>query len=137
MRAEGRVAKQIGGRAWYAVVFVRFDPDPSPSVALGRGAVDNYKRDSGWREAALTGAEVGMSVARVTGACVITQVRGMDCDTSPGVVAVAAARAVWAAAGFVPPARLAALVESCVLRGHEMSLDEFITELLTDGAEHA
>ncbi len=78
----------------------------------------------------MVGATLGMSMAGVVGTCAVTQVRGMLCDTSPALVAIAAARAVWAASEFVVPPGLAAKVEACVLRGHKLSPDQLSSELL-------
>ena len=130
MEAEGRVAKQVGSRCYFAVVRVRFNSGPPGPVAVDPNTISDYHRGSGWDEAAVVGAGLGLALSGTGGTCTVTQVRGMDCDTSPAGVAIAAARAVWAVVGFTPSAELAARVEACVLRGHKLSPDELVAELL-------
>jgi hypothetical protein len=137
VEAEGRVAKQVGGCGYFAAVRVRLDPGASAPVALEPAAVSDYDRGSGWGEAASIGAALGLSLCGAVGRCAVTNVRGTVCDTSPALVAIAAARAVWAAAGFEPPAALAARVESCVLRGHKLSPEQLGSELAAGSAPDA
>jgi hypothetical protein len=76
-----------------------------------------------------------MSLAEMVGTCTVTGVRGMVCDTSPALVAIAAVRAVWAASGFVPGPALAERVEACVVRGHKLSVDQLSLELLAGDSQ--
>ena len=137
MEAEGRVAKQVGGCGYFAAVRVRLDPGAAGRAYLEPATVSDYDRGSGWGEAATVGADLGMSLCGASGMCAVTQVRGMICDTSPALVAIAAARAVWAAAGFTPPSALAARVESCVLRGHKLLPDQLSSEWAAGGGPDA
>jgi hypothetical protein len=123
MEGEGRVAMQIGGRGWYASVSLSLVPADEKEIALSPSAMDDWQRSEGWLEAATAGAALGLEVAGVHGQCLVTRVHGMPCDTSPGVVAVAAVRAAWAAIGFVPGTSLATAVERCITRGHQISVE--------------
>lgn len=135
MEAEGIVAKQVGSYGYLAAVRVRLDSDRLHEVIVDAEAIDEYYRRLGYGEAAAFGAALGYSLSGESGACVIMHVRGMVCDTSPTPVAIAAIRAIWTATGFTPLAALTARVESCVLRGHRLSLDELKSELLASGAK--
>jgi hypothetical protein len=128
VRAEGRVARQRGGRAWFAAVAAEFAPCPCLSVAVAQGAVSDFDRGSDWAQAAFAGAAAGAALSGRCGGWVVVGVRGMVCDTSPGVVALAAARA---ACGFEPPPTLAALAEELVPQGHRLSAAEMAGTLLT------
>ena len=128
--AEGRVAKQFGGRGWYATVRLSLVPAAGREVVAVPSAADGWQLGEGWLEAAAAGTAVGLELAGATGRCEITGVHGMVCDTSPGVVALAAVRAAWAACGFEPDEALVAAVEGCVDRGHQFARDAILAELV-------
>ncbi len=111
VEADGRYVLQSGGRARYARVRVRYLADPPPRLSGPRAALAaGLLADSGWSErelaAAVEGAGLGLELAGVAGRCVVTWVHEPDSVppnvSPPGAFAVAAARAVWAAMGFVP-----------------------------------
>jgi hypothetical protein len=129
VEAEGRVAKQVDGRGWYASVQLSLVPGSEREIALAPSAEDEWQRFTAWLDAAAAGATLGLDLAGAGGQCSITRVHGMVCDTSPGVVAIAAIRAVWTVLGFVPSRSLSAAVESCITRGHQMSVEALGAEL--------
>jgi hypothetical protein len=129
VEAEGRVAKQVDGRGWYASVQLSLVPGGEREIALAPSAVDERQRSEGWLDAAAAGATLGLDLAGAGGQCSITRVHGMVCETSPGIVAIAAIRAVWTVLGFVPSRPLSAAVESCITRGHQMSVEALGVEL--------
>jgi hypothetical protein len=133
---EGRVVRQVGGRGWYASVRLSVVPAAERDVALAASALDEWHRSEGWLDAAVTGAALGLELAGAAGLCRITSVHGMVCDTSPGVVTLAAARAVWAAVGFLPAEPLSTAVEGCIARGHQLSADATRASLVA-AARHA
>ena len=135
VEVEGIVARQVGSHGYFAAVWLRHDSDHPNEVIVDVDAIGEYDRRLGWGEAAAFGAGLGISLSGASGAFVITHVRGMICDTSPTLVAIAAIRAIWIATEFSPLANLASRVESCVMRGHSLSLDDLKAELLAHEAE--
>jgi len=129
VNAVGRVAKQVGSRGYYASVSVSFTPATERSVTVATEAT-RWQLPHGWSDAAANGAAIGMELAGACGSCLIARVHGMACDTSPGLVMIAAVRGAWAAIPFAPGATLAEAVEACILRGHQLSPEEIRTELL-------
>ena len=136
MEAEGRVARQVGGRGWYASVRLSLVPAAGSDVVLAPSSANDWYRSEGWLDAAVAGAALGLELAGGAGRCSITSVHGMVCDTSPGVVALAAMRAAWAAVAFAPSEPLAAAVEGCITRGHQLS-PEAVREALVRLARQA
>ncbi len=135
VEVEGIVARQVGSHGYFAAVRVQHDSDSPHEIIVDAEAIDEYYLRLGYGEAAALGAALGYSLSGASGACVITHVRGMVCDTSPTLVAIAAIRAIWIATEFSPLANLASRVESCVMRGHSLSLDDLKAELLAHEAE--
>lgn len=129
VEVEGRVAKQVGGCGYFALVRACVTPENSVSVKAEPSTLDDYDRGQGWLEAAEYGVPLGMELAAKTGCCKLIRVRGMTCDTSPALVAIAAMRAVWTATGFEPSIELAERAEECVLAGHRLSLDQLADRL--------
>jgi hypothetical protein len=130
VEAEGRVAKQDGGRGWYASVRLSLVPAIGREVALAPSSANEWYRSEGWLDAAVTGAGLGLELAQETGRCSITSLHGMVCDTSSAIVVLAAVRAVWAALAFVPNELMAKAIEGCISRGHQLSVDAVQMELL-------
>ena len=130
MEAEGRIAKQIGARGWYASVRLSLVPAAGRDVVLAPSSANEWYKSEGWLDAAVAGAALGLELADGTGRCSITSVHGMPCDTSSALVLLAAVRAVWAALAFAPNEVLASAVEGCITRGHQLSADAVRAELL-------
>ena len=126
---EGRVAKQVGGCGYFALVRACLTPEDSVSVKAEPSALDEYDRGQGWLEAAEYGAALGMELAAKTGCCNLIRVRGMVCDTSPALVAIAAIRAVWTAVAFKPAPERTDEMEKCILSGHALSMEELASRL--------
>lgn len=131
METEGRVIRQVGGRGYYAAVGVVRTPDATGlRVVIDHQADDEWQRAQGWTAAAAAGAALGLELAGAAVGLAVTRVHGMVCDTSPGLVAIAAVRAAWGAVGFAPDRSLADAVEGCIGRGHRLSPEALRTELL-------
>jgi len=130
MCVEGRVVKQIGAHGYFAAVRLRFEVGPDCAVLFEIAAGGDYHGKMGWNAAAAFGARLGMEVAKVSGFCHLTQIRGMICDTSPALVAIAAMQAVWIAVNFEPTTELTAQIETCIVEGHRLSLDELRTAIV-------
>lgn len=123
---EGRVARQVGKRGYYAAVWVCQDPSALDGARI---APDAYVYDADWRDAAVFGVDLGRQLAGYCGGFVVTQIKGMCVDTSPVLVAIAAARAVWAAVGFAPSQELGVAVEEAITAGHRTTL-QGLTQVL-------
>lgn len=119
MDAVGRVAKQIGARGFFASVGVSLTPAAERRATLSLAAKGNRWQE--WSDAATAGVVLGLELADAFGDCVVTLVHGMDCDTSPGLVAVAGIRAAWVAVSFTPAPTLAEAIEDCIRHGHRLS----------------
>lgn len=129
VECEGRVARQVGDLGWFARVRLTVFPAAERHVVLAQSSMNDFYRSEGWLDAAVAGAELGMDLASVTGMCRITSMHGMICDTCPGVVALAAIRAVWTAVSFTPNGLLTAALESCITRSHSLTVDAIRAEL--------
>lgn len=129
MEADGRVMKQIRGRGYYASVRLTYEDagGDGPPAVLAPGVENAWDRE--WFDAAVAGVALGLELARAPGRCTITRVHGMVCDTNPTLVAIAAVRAVWAAVSFDPDEATAQKIESCILRGHQMTPADLRREL--------
>jgi hypothetical protein len=119
----GKVALQVGGRGYYASVTVTFQEGDTLSVVLDSAARLGHAPDD-WLNAAIDGACVGAKLANRSGSFTISRVHGMECDTSPALVAIAAVRAVWLALPFSPNDELVKCVEGLITRGHELGVAE-------------
>jgi hypothetical protein len=124
---EGRFLVQRGGKGFAARVSIAFERAPGtprlelactgPGVWRGQGSLDDVGPHDhlAWQAGARLGAAFALRIAGLAGAGVrIIKIVGMTTDTNPTIVAAAAARAVWAAAGFTPPAGLLARFEAQV-----------------------
>ena len=124
---EGRVARQVAGRGHFAAAWVRYDPAVPPGATVAPDAIDSTYPD--WREGAAFGASLGRRLAECGGGFVVTRIRGMDIDTNPTLVAIAAMRALWLAVGFDPATKLAARIEACIPLSWTISLTELGQEV--------
>lgn len=72
-----------------------------------------------WKAGARAGVEFALRTAGLTQAGVrVVRIEGLSTDTNPTLVAAAAARAVWLAAGFTPTSEVVARLEQRVLASH-------------------
>ncbi len=84
----------------------------------GQGVIEEVSADGhdAWKAGAYAGVLFALRCAGLHEHGVrIIRIVGMTTDTNPTIVAAAAARAVWQAAGFTPPPELLARVEAQVL----------------------
>jgi hypothetical protein len=112
--AEGRFAKQIGGRGSFASVRVAYSL-AGDGVQLAPRADNDWHRSQGWLDAAVAGCALGLALAGKCGGCTVAEVGEDVCPggTTRAAVMVAAIRAVWAATGFEPDERLAERLAGC------------------------
>lgn len=92
----------------------------------GQGSLEEVAANGhlSWQAGARLGAAFALRIAGLTDARVrITKIVGMTTDTNPTIVAAAAARAVWAAAGFVPAAELLARFEAQVFASWQIDCE--------------
>lgn len=131
MDGQGRIAKQVGGKGFYALVNVMVADvaSQSPTTTIDPSADDDWQRAEGWTDAAIVGAELGMKLARCSADCTITRVHGMPCDTNSTLVAIAAIRAVWAALGFLPDQAIDDQLEHFIAHRTELSVAQLQRKL--------
>ena len=133
MDGTGRVARQLGRVGFFARVSVEctsppIEADP-PACSFTEDVPDT------WRAAAIVGAAWALEIAGARVLCRITAINGMHNDTNPTVVAIAAARAVWAATAFRPSDDLRKQVDDAVLASHAVSEDEIGLPPITGGRQ--
>ena len=133
MEADAKVAKQVGGRGFYARVWIEFEPIAEPEQSSIHVATSNnqFEQSEGWVDGAVLGATLAMRLANVRGTCSIKRIHGMPCDTNPTVVAIATIRAVWNAIGYVPDSCLDERMEKLILRSKEVPFTTLEQEIVT------
>lgn len=84
MEAEGKVAKQVGGRGYYARVQLRCTDIGcnSTAVTLEPSAVDEWYHRQGFVIAAIRVVQLALTLAGTSAHCTITRIHGMPVDTS-------------------------------------------------------
>ena len=131
MDGTAKIAKQIGGIGYYAMVTVSCTSadDSAVEVTVSPEAEDTFARREGWLEAARFGALTGMKLSERSCNCSVVQIRGHIVDTTPTLVALAAIMAVWSAVSFVPSAGMQKAIEETVLLCRKIPVEQLEKEL--------
>lgn len=107
-----------------ARVTVELDWDTlEPEVTLAVGELAEAGRRAAWEKGAVYGVGFALEAANALPCSVrITEIAGAGVETTPTVVAAAAAEAIWLAIGFAPPADVRARIARSVERGRRQPL---------------
>lgn len=118
MIGEGAVIVQGRGRGYFARVRVDYTAESGDVAGQPPEPILNPRWPEliGWAE---EGASLGLELAGFAGRCSVREVRVHEVNAPhPTLVAIAAVRAAWAAAGFTPDTELARRLEHCIgMRG--------------------
>lgn len=109
--ARHRIARQTGSFAYFAAVEVNDAPAGSPVVTAD---LRDARVPRAWVEAATEGASWALALAGTPSCVCITTILGLLTDTSPALVAAAAAQATWKLVDFTPTDLLAGKMERAV-----------------------
>ena len=134
MEFQGLVLRQVDGRGFYSRVHLTYEktPDGSSLVTPALPKEDDWEKAQGWYDAAIQGAQLGLTLAESSGRCVITYLHGHNtCDTTPDRVALAAVRAVWAALSFPLSEVMEQRIHDLILQTGNLTLLELEKELRT------